>query len=194
MEWRCGGFSRSSRLILVELSRSVRGKWRRKRLVWNHQLAYKQLRVFEYPAKGYTWYQTPPSHATYIHSNCTPPPHIFTLVSSSPPNMAFHCLLSRVCNDLGPSTTMPNSKQSSTVSALMLDVLEPSREVGDAATAETEAAEKRNHAVSLISSCDPIICNQRENLLCGATRNKLNSRHLPDSTHWAVDWRGPLLQ
>jgi len=76
----------------------------------------------------------------------------------------------------------------------MLDVLEPSREVGDTATAETEAAEERNHAVSLISSCDAITGNQRENLLCGATRNKFNSRHLPDSTHWAVNWRGPLLQ
>jgi hypothetical protein len=54
---------------------------------------------------------------------------------------------------------MPNSKQSPTVSALMLDILEPSHEVRDTATAETEAAEECNNAVPLTSFFDPIICN-----------------------------------
>ncbi len=38
----------------------------------------------------------------------------------------------------------------------MLDILEPSREVGNAATAEAETAEESNNAASFISSCDPI--------------------------------------
>jgi hypothetical protein len=36
---------------------------------------------------------------------------------------------------------MPNSKQGPTIPALVVTILEPAREIGDAAKAETEAAQ-----------------------------------------------------
>ena len=46
---------------------------------------------------------------------------------------------------------MPNRQQSSAVAALMFDVLEPGREVRNAATAETETAKECDETVRSIS-------------------------------------------
>jgi hypothetical protein len=108
--------------------------------------------------------------------------------------MSLNSLLHRrMCNDLRPSTAMPNRKQSPTISTLMLDVLEPSCEVGDTPAAETETAKEGNNTVPFISSWNSHFL-QSEDLLGSAARNKLDSRHLSDSAHWAVHWRGTLLQ
>jgi hypothetical protein len=156
---------------------------------------------FEYSTEGNTWYKTPRSTSTWyqfpLHQ-----PHLSSLISSnfssiSTFNAIYDPLDSGMCNDLRPTAAMPNCQQRPTISALMLDVLEPSREVGNTAAAETETAQERNNAVPFSQlPCLDILQSpaKKGDLLCSSTRNKLHSRHLPDPAHWAVYGCGALLQ
>ena len=68
---------------------------------------------------------------------------LFNLVSFnsiSASNQHSTILHSGMCKDLRPPAAMPNRQQSSTIAALVLDVFEPGREVGNATAAKTETA------------------------------------------------------
>jgi len=53
-----------------------------------------------------------------------------------------------MCQHLGLATAVPERKRGTAVAALMLDVLEPTREVGDTAQTEATAAQRRRKTVS----------------------------------------------
>lgn len=78
------------------------------------------------------------------------------------PLVTSNSLCRSMCNNFCPSTAMPYCKQSPTVSTLMLDVLEPSREVGNTTTAETEAAKQCHKTISFNQISDFLVDKQIE--------------------------------
>jgi len=77
----------------------------------------------------------------------------------------------------------------------VLDILEPGREVRNAAAAETEAAKECNETIRSVSfrvSYLLIVCGK--DLLGSSTRNKFHSSHLSHSAHRAVNRCRTLLQ